>query len=60
MKLFWKQIVCFRSLFLTARLTGLKVPANVRALLDLYVVDYLKKYVKEQWSAVIFFPLPCE
>lgn len=51
MKLFWKRILCFRSLFLTAGLTGLKVPANVGALLD------LKKYLKEQWSAVILFPI---
>lgn len=40
MKLFWEHLLYFRSLFLTACLTGLKVPAAVGALLDLYVVDY--------------------
>lgn len=62
MTLFWKRILCFRSLFLTAGLTGLKVPANVGALLDLYVVDYSKKISEGTMVCCnfFFFPLPCE
>lgn len=55
MKLFWKRILCFRSLFLTAGLTGLKVPANVGALLDLYVVDYSKKISEGTMVCCNFF-----